>query len=82
MSNLVKDSENALNVCSLGSLFSLWHLSQSPAFYVMLKMRDFSSFNAFLAECSDISINDFIPEISFNSDVNKDNSINTENDGN
>lgn len=66
MNKLVKDSENALNVSSLGALFSLWHLSQSPAFFIMQKMTEFSSFNAFLAECSDMSIQDFIPEISFN----------------
>lgn len=64
--NFVKDSENSLNVSSLAALWSLYMLSTSPAFYIMVKMRDFSSFNAFLAECADSKIDTFIPEISLN----------------
>lgn len=63
MSKLVKDSDNSLNICSMGALFSLWHLSTSPAYYIMQEMHNYSSFNAFLAEAADSDIHDFIPEI-------------------
>lgn len=54
---------NGLNNCALAVLFDLFQASRGPLFYVLQRMRDFETFNSFLAVAADMSDKEFIPEL-------------------